>query len=401
MVNYQPTQSLLQKYADVLVNYALNSGKGVLPGEVVQCLVPDIAKPLALALQNTLLKAKAQPLIRLIPTGFSKDFFSLANKDQLTFFPNKYLKARVNLIDHNIAIIADPDPEELKTVDPKKIILNRDSQKPYKDWLTEKEVKGKFTWTVGLWGTEAKAKLVGLSLKAYWQQIIKACFLDLPDSINKWKKVAQLQHQIINKLNNLPIQLIKVLGKDVNLTLRLGNHRRWQGGSGRNIPSFEIFTSPDWRGTNGFIKFNQPLYRYGNIVKGIELEFKNGFVVKAKAQQGNHLLQQMLISPNANKVGEFSLTDNRLSRLTHIMAETLFDENIGGPFGNSHIALGMAYKDCYQGNPALLKSKDWKNLGFNDSAEHSDIITTTDRVVTVTLTSKQEKIIYQKGRFTL
>ncbi|MDZ7587007.1 MAG: aminopeptidase, partial [Patescibacteria group bacterium] len=342
MTDYQPSGKILQKYADVLVNYALNSGQGVKKNEVVQCLVPDIAKPLALALQNTLLKVGAQPLIRLIPTGFSKDFFSLANHSQLTFFPDKYLQAKANLIDHSIAIIADPDPEELKSTDPQKIILKRDVQKPYKDWLIEKEIKGHYTWVIALWGTAAKAKLVNLSLKAYWQQIIKTCFLNQSEPIKEWKKVSKLQLKVINKLNNLPIQLIKVKGKDVDLTLALGKHRHWQGGSGRNIPSFEIFTSPDWRGTEGFIKFNQPLYRYGNIVKGIELEFKNGLVVKAKAQQGNHLLQQMLTSPHANKVGEFSLTDNRLSRLTHIMAETLFDENIGGPFGNSHIALGMA-----------------------------------------------------------
>jgi len=401
MPDYQPSLKILQKYAHVLVNYALNSGAGVKKGEVVQCLVPDIAKPLALELQNTLLKAGAQPIIRLIPTGFSKDFFTLASQSQLKFFPEKYLKSRVDLIDHNIAIIADPDPEELKTVDPHKIILNRDSQKPYKDWLNAKEVKGKFTWTVALWGTQAKAKLVGLSYQAYWNQIIKACFLDQPEPIKSWKKVSSLQTSILTQLNSLPIQLIKVKGKDVDLTITLGKNRRWQSGSGRNIPSFEIFTSPDWRGTNGFINFNQSLYRYGHILKNISLKFKNGLVVSAHAKQGNQFLQEMIKSTNANKIGEFSLTDNRFSRLTHPMAETLFDENIGGPFGNSHIALGSAYKDCYQGNSQTLSVKDWQNLGFNDSAEHTDIITTTDRTVTVTLKSGKQKIIYQKGRFTL
>ena len=55
----------------------------------------------------------------------------------------------------------------------------------------------------------------------------------------------------------------------------------WVGCSGRNIPSFEIFTSPDWRGTEGWISFNQPLYRYGNLVRGIRLEFSDGRVVRA------------------------------------------------------------------------------------------------------------------------
>src|SRR6185436_17176386 len=106
----------------------------------------------------------------------------------------------------------------------------------------------------------------------------------------------------------------------VDLWVKLGEKRAWMGGSGRNIPSFEIFTSPDWRGTEGWIKFNQPLYRYGNVVSGIGLHFKKGVVVKATATQGNELLKSMLKSRNADKLGEYSLTDKRFSRITHAMA---------------------------------------------------------------------------------
>lgn len=400
-MDYQPSLKILNRYAAVLVNFALNSGKGVKTNEVVQCLVPDIAKPLALALQNVLLKAGAHPLIRLLPTGFNRDFFTLANDSQLKFFPSDFIKARVNLLDHNIGIIAEPDPFELKEINPQKIILSRDSQKLYRDWLNAKEVKGKFTWTLGLWATAAKAKLVGLSLKEYWQQIINACFLDKTNPIKEWQRVFTLQKNILTKLNSLNIQTVKIEGKDVNLQLTLGANRQWQGGSGRNIPSFEIFTSPDWRGTEGWMKFNQPLYRYGNKIAGIYLQFKHGLVVNARAKVGNQLLQQMLKSKNADKLGEFSLTDKRTSRITHIMAETLFDENIGGPFGNTHVAIGMAYKDCYKGNAQKLTIKDWGKFGFNNSAEHTDMISTTDRTVTVTLASGVKKIIYQKGQFTL
>ncbi len=398
---FKPSKTILQKYADILVNFALNSGKGVKPGEVVLCLIPDVAKPLALEIQNTLLKAKAQPLIRLLPTEFSKDFYSLANQDQLTFFPRKYLKAQVDLIDHRLAIIANPNPQELKDVDPKKIFASRDAKKPYQDWLINKEIQGQFTWVVALWGTSAKAKLVNLTHQQYWQQIIKACFLDKADPISHWKKITQLQKSILKKLNLLKIKSVHLTGKDMDLTINIGSDRLWQGGSGRNIPSFEVFTSPDWRGTNGWIYFNQPLYRYGNIIKNIRLEFNQGLITKASAKTGNHLLQQMLKSPNADKLGEFSLTDKRLSRITHIMAETLFDENIGGPYGNSHIAIGNAYKDCYRGNAKALTKKDWQAKGFNDSPEHTDMMTTTDRTVTATLTNGQTKIIYQKGQFTL
>ncbi len=398
---YTPSQKILQNYADVLVNFALGSGHGVKEGEVVQCVVPDIAKPLALELQNALLRAGAHPMMKVIPTGFDKDFYTLANKEQLEFFPEVYLRERVNLIDHQIAIIADPNPSELSEVDPMKIMSARNSKKAYIDWRNEKETKGKFTWTLGLWGVEAKAKIVGLSIEEYWDQIIKACYLDEENPVAKWKELFALQHEIKTKLNALEIDHLHVVGEDADLIVKMGADRIWKMGGGRNIPSFECFTSPDWRGTEGWIRFNQPLYRYGNIIEGIYLKFEKGLVVEATAKKGQKFLTEMMKTPNANKAGEYSLTDKRMSRITHVMAETLYDENIGGPFGNTHLAVGMAYKDCYRGDPSTLTKEEWEAKGFNDSAEHTDIISTTDRTVTAYLTDGTEKVIYKDGMFTV
>ena len=400
MTDYQPSQEILQKYAEVLINCALNSGKGIKKGEVVQIVVPDVAKPLALELQNTVLKAGGHPMLQLIPTQFDKDFFTLANDDQLTFFPKPYLKERVNLIDHHVSIIADPNPFELKDVNPQKFIKSRDAKKAYRDWRDDKESKNKFTWTIGLWGVPAKAEIVGLSLKEYWQQIIKACFLDKEDPIAQWKRIFKMQTSIKKSLNSMSIEWLDIKGPDVDLKVKLGANRIWNGGSGRNIPSIEFFTSPDWRGTEGWVKFNQPLYRYGNVIDDISLEFKDGLVVKAKAKTGNKFLQEMLKSSNADKIGEYSLTDKRMSRITHVMAETLFDENIGGPYGNTHLAVGRAYKDCYRGDPSGVSRKEWEKMGFNDSAEHTDVVSTTDRTVTATMTDGSKKVIYKKGKFT-
>lgn len=396
---YQPSKTILKKYAAILVNFALNSGAGIKPGEVVFMNVPDVAKPLALELQNTVLKAGGQPLLHLIPTGLQKSFFQLASDEQITFFPEMYLRERAALIDHTITVLADPDPQELKKVKPEKVMLAMKSKKPMYDWLNDKEVKGRFTWTLGLWGTEAKAAEAGLSLEEYWKQIIKACYLDKPDPIAEWKKVFQLQMELKRKLNSMEIEWLHVRGQDVNLKIKLGADRDWHGGSGRNMPSFELFTSPDWRGTEGWIFCNQPIYRYGNILRDCLFQFKDGLVTKARARVGNPLLQSMLKTPNANKVGEYSLTDKRMSRITHFMAETLFDENIGGPFGNTHFALGRAYKDCFRGDQSQLIAEEWEERGFNDSAEHTDFISTTDRMVTATLTNGVQKIIYKDGMF--
>jgi aminopeptidase len=401
MKPYLPSQKVLAKYADVLVNFALNGGKGINKDEVVQISVPDIAKPLAKELYIATLKVGAHPMLRLSPTGFERDFFTFASDKQLTHFPEKFLRAKADLLDHIISVIAEPDPNELKGIDSKKIMLSREAQYPYREWLFDKERQKKFSWTLGLWGTQAKADIVGLSLEEYWNQIIQACFLDKSNPVAEWQKLNKMQQDIKDRLNDLDIEWLNVKGEDVDLNIKIGSNRAWKTGSGCNIPSFEHFTSPDWRGTNGWIKFNQPLYRYGNIIDGISLEFQNGLVTKAKAKKGEKVLLDMLATKNASKLGEFSLTDNRFSRITHPMAETLFDENIGGPFGNTHVAVGMAYKDCYKGNAATISEKQWGKMGYNNSSVHTDIVSTTNRTVTATLLSGEKKVIYQNGRFTV
>jgi aminopeptidase len=398
---YIPPQEILRKYADLLVLFALGEKEGISKGDVVECIVPDVAKPLALELQNSILRAGGNPMMRLLPTGFDKSFFELASPKQLSFFPQKHLRSKVELLDHSIGIIADIDPYELSETDPAKIMAARDAKKAYREWLTEKETKGKFTWTLALWGVQAKADVVGLSLEEYWNQIIDACFLDKADPIAEWRAVKKLQSTIKNKLNKLFIDHVHITGNDVDLTIKLGPERIWKGGADRNIPSFELFTSPDWRGTNGWIQFNQPLYRYGNLVEGVRFEFKDGLVTKAIAKTGQKLITQMLKSTNANKVGEFSLTDSRLSRISHVMAETLYDENIGGKFGNTHIAIGSAYKDCYREDAAKVTKKGWEKMGYNESPEHTDIVSTTDRTVEATLVDGSTLLIYKDGKFVL
>jgi len=305
------------------------------------------------------------------------------------------------MLDHTVSIIADINPTELADVDPKKIMESREAKYPYREWLFAKEHRGEFSWTLGLWGTQAKADIVGLSLEDYWEQIIHACYLDAKDPIAEWKRLSGLQIEIKERLNALEIDHIHIEGEDVDLIVKLGANRAWKTGSGCNIPSFEHFTSPDWRGTQGWITFNQPLYRYGNIIEGIKLKFKDGLVVEFSATKGEKILKDMLSTRNADKLGEFSLTDKRLSRITHPMAETLYDENIGGPFGNTHVAVGMAYKDCYKGKASTVSEEQWIEMGYNNSSVHTDIVSTTNRTATATLIDGTELVIYKDGMFVL
>ncbi|HRN70070.1 MAG TPA: aminopeptidase [Candidatus Woesebacteria bacterium] len=396
---YIPDESILKKYADVLIKYALWSGKGVQKGEVVFLQIPESAKPMILPLQQAVIESGAHPLIHYLPEGIARPFLETATQEQIIWQPTDYLLERVKTVDHFVSMISTDNKFELKGVDSTKIMDSQNALKFYMDARHTKENAGKLTWTLALFGTDAMAKEANLSLKQYWEQIIKACFLDLEDPITKWKEVARQIKTTQDSLNKLSIERLHIEGERINLEVKIGKNRRWLGGSGRNIPSFELFITPDWRGTNGTIAFNQPLYRYGNLITDIHLTFKDGLVVSASASENEQLLLDMIKTKDADKLGEFSLTDKRLSRITHFMAETLFDENIGGMYGNMHVALGMGYKDSFIGNPAKVTEKQWIEMGFNDSAVHTDIITTEDRTVTAILADSSKQIIYKDGMF--
>ena len=181
---------------------------------------------------------------------------------------------------------------------------------------------------------------------------------------------------------------------------KLGEHRRFQGISGANIPSFEVFTSPDWRGTRGTYYANLPSFRNGNIVEGIKLTFKNGRAVKIQAAKSEEFVKKTLATDaGARQIGEFSLTDIRFSKIDKFMADTLFDENFGGKHGNCHVAVGASYSDTFDGDPAGLTEDRKKRLGFNDSAIHWDIINTEDKLVTAKCKGGKTVTVYERGRF--
>ena len=412
-MSYTPSDKILKKYADVLVHFALGGGKGIKKGEVVRVSSSESAKPLFIAVCNAVIDAGGHVLSNYAPDdeqgdkrrneSFTRYFYEHAQPHQITFFPQKHLKGLSEQMDHSVYLLAEADPHALKGVDPKKIMQRGLALKPFKDWLNQKEWNNKFTWTIAMYGTPAMAKEAGLSEKEYWAQIIKACFLDEKNPIAKWKQVYRDIEKYRSRLNKLSpkIDRLHAVGPDMDIWYKLGDKRAWHAGSGRNIPSFEVFTSPDWRGTNGWIRFNQPLYRYSNKITGIQLWFKNGVVVKSSAKTNEKLLKEMIATKGANKIGEYSLTDSRHSRITKFMAETLFDENMGGTYGNTHLALGMSYRDTYAGDVSKLTTKEAEKLGFNDSSVHTDIISTTRRTVTAHLKDGTTKVIYKDGRFVL
>jgi aminopeptidase len=199
----------------------------------------------------------------------------------------------------------------------------------------------------------------------------------------------------------MKIEYVHVTWPDADLKVKIWADRRWLGGRWVNIPSFEIFTSPDCRETEGRVRFNQPLYVYGQMIKWIELHFKKWVVTKFSAKENQKLLKELIAIPNANRLWEFSLTDGRISHITKFMGETLYDENMWGKYGNMHIALWASYNDTRVGNVAKLSKKQAEKIWFNDSSEHKDIVSTAPKTVTAILKDGSKKVIYKDGQFAI
>ena len=396
------TKKQLDNYADVMVwamEYGRLGGKFTKYDKVLVRAEVG-AMPLAQAVYERLLDKKYNPLLRFIaPEGFQRALYSKADDKQLAFIPagEEAFQKDLNGL---IALRAPEDLTALKNVDPARIGKAAVARKNLKEILDRTEQEGKFSWTLCNYPTKELADKAGLTLKEYANQIVKACFLNEKNPVAKWKEVMRQIGDIGEWLSKLNMQRLHVQSAHMDFEVLMGEKRKFVSGSGHNIPSFEIFTSPDWRGTRGVYFADLSSYRSGNYVKGMRLEFKNGRAVKATAEKGQDFLRKMLaMDRGAAQIGEFSLTDRRFSKIDKFMADILFDENFGGKYGNCHVAIGSSYADTFTGDILKLNKKLKEKLGYNESALHWDLINTEDKTVHATLKNGKKILIYEKGQF--
>ena len=396
------TTEQLDTYGDVLI-WGIKTArtKKYKKGDIVMVQYDLPAITLAEVLQEKLLSLGINPVLRLGPTvQMEKIFYKKSNERQLVF-QAPGTKELFESLNAAIYLHAPESLTHLKDIDPKRITKALIARKPFRDILFRKEEIGEFGWTLCTFPTPALAKHAQLSRKEYARQIVKACYLDVPHAVMMWNSIYRTVKSIKKWLNSMKVKWYHIESKHMDLRITPGKRRKWIGISGHNIPSFEIFISPDWRGTEGTYFANQPSFRSGNCVESVRLEFKKGSVVKVKTEKGEEFTKkQLAMDKGANKVGEFSLTDIRFSKIDKFMANTLYDENFGGKHGNCHIAVGSSYSDTYDGNPAKLTKEKKEQLGFNDSALHWDLVNTEEKTVTAHLYSGKKVVIYEKGEFT-
>ncbi|HPC34604.1 MAG TPA: aminopeptidase, partial [Candidatus Absconditabacterales bacterium] len=157
---FSPSVKILNKYADVLVNFALRGGKGIKKGDVVFVYIPESAKAFYIPLQETILKAGGHPVMKYTAEGVARSFYEVASDQQLQFFPDAYKKGEIESKTHHISILAEADKHELRGVEAQKIMMRIKANQPYRDLLDKKERDKNFSWTLGLFGTPAMAKEV-------------------------------------------------------------------------------------------------------------------------------------------------------------------------------------------------------------------------------------------------
>jgi aminopeptidase len=329
-------------FAALLCGYCLDVDEG----EQVLVRSTTLAAPLLLELQGEILRRGAWPLLRIEVPGEAASFYANARDEQLDDFPQLAL-TEAKKANKVVSIQATADPRELASTDPARIARVARARKPIREATLKKQ------WCTTLWPTAALAGEAGMSEDDYGAFVQRALFLDQPDAARSWGELHAFQEHLIGRLAPASELHLEAEGTDLRLGVK---GRTWVNSDGRrNMPSGEVFTGPIESSANGTVRFTVRSAPAGVDVDGVELTFRDGEVVAARAASGDAYLQAALATDDgAKRLGEIGIGTNfGIDRPTGTI---LFDEKIGGTV---HLALGRSYPETG---------------GKNASAVHWDLI---------------------------
>jgi aminopeptidase len=259
-------------------------------------------------------------------------------------------------------------------------------------------------WTAVPCPTPAWAELVhGDAPDAFdrlWEDVARVCRLDEPDPSAAWRARAEQLGATAGRLRSLGLRSLRFRGDGTDLRVGLLEGSVWLGGSLEtswglvhvpNLPTEEVFTTPDPASVEGFVRSTKPLVIGGTTVRGLCVRFEGGRAVEVTADEGGDVLAAMVQrDEGAARLGEVALVDreSRVGQLDTVFYDTLLDENAA-----SHIALGSSYSAAVEG-PSAERA--------NDSAIHVDfMIGGTDVEVTGETASGAEVGVLSGGAWQL
>jgi aminopeptidase len=341
------TDDLNARWADLLVDFCLE----VAADETILIVSELEARPLVEACCRAIVLRGAHPLVRLDLPGLAEFFVEHATERQLSHVPPVALY-EAETVDARIRIAAESDVRSMSRIDPARQAAVDRARDPIRRAAIRKR------WVLTQYPTAAYAAAARMGPTEYESYVARAMFLDRRDPVEAWQELGRRQSGLVAFMAGVKSVRIEAEGTDLTLSVA---GRTWINSDGRrNMPSGEIFTGPVEDSPSGRLRCGFPVCRGGREVVGIALEFDQGRVVSARADQGEHYLRSMLdLDPGARRLGELGLGLNPgIDRFT---GSILYDEKIGGTV---HLALGQSYPETG---------------GVNESALHWDLIVDTRR----------------------
>jgi aminopeptidase len=251
-------------------------------------------------------------------------------------------------------------------------------------------------WTIVPCTTTEWAKLVhpdlpdDEALAKLDEQIIHVLRLDEPDPIAAWRARADTLVSAAAKLTHRGFDALHYEGPGTDLTIGLLHGARWEAARFEtvdgiehmpNLPTEEVFTSPDPRRADGHVTATKPLVLIdGTVVRNLRVRFEGGRAVQIDADSAQDVMRTIIArDEGAARLGEVALVDGegRIGRLDTVFYDTLLDENAA-----SHIALGQAF-------PFLAGDREGD---VNESAIHIDFMIGSEELKISGITADGERV---------
>jgi aminopeptidase len=378
----EPYDHLLQAYARLVVQVGVN----VQPGQRVVIRSQVEHAQVARAITAEAYRVGASKVtVEYADQHVQRAAAELAPEDQLgTVLPHEVEGVRAWREDRPaiIGLTGNPNPRLMEGLDPDRLVKMQpvELMREVMPLLATNTV----AWTVVAapnpgW---AQSVLGTPDVERLWQAVAVATRLDQDDPVQSWRDHLAKLHLRRDMLNARRFDRIRYRGPGTDLTVGLPPAARWLGGSTTNadgtefvpnMPTEEVFISPDWRRADGVARTTAPFYLPGLnvLVEGLELELSDGTVRGARAARGEEAVQAQMDSvPNARHLGEIAIVDgdSAVRRTNLVYGDMLYDENVG-----SHVAWGngfpVAFDRGLESTPEQLRE-----AGMNSSPTHVDVV---------------------------
>lgn len=337
------TDPRLTRLAQVLVDYSAK----VQPDEWVLVHGSVMAMPLVNEVVRYVLRAGGNPTILLDHDELNETILAESSPAQLEWV-SPIEPLLLEKIDVRISLRAASNTRALTAIDPQRQRQRQVARRALTETFMRRSAEGTLRWTLTTFPCPAYAQEADMSLRDYEDFAYAATFADQPEPVKIWQQFYARQEKLVEWLKGK--QQVAVRGPNVDLQLSIAGRKFINCAGESNMPDGEIFTGPVEDSLQGWVHFTYPAIVDGREVEGVELEFKDGKVVQARARKNEEfLLSQLESDEGARYVGEFAIGTNfGIQRFTK---NILYDEKIGGSF---HMALGAGYPETGSRNKSSI-----------------------------------------------